>query len=77
MGEKRDTFSLMVTFLRKISGEVSSRAPTGAKVLAATLAPRETKKDRNIHRATEARADVAMLLKAMEKRMEMPSQKEM
>jgi hypothetical protein len=36
----------------------------------------ETKKERKIHKATEARKEVATLLKAMEKRMESPSQKE-
>jgi hypothetical protein len=50
---------------------------TGAIVSAMTLAPRETKKDRKIHNATEARAEVAMFLNNIENRMDRPSQKEM
>jgi len=43
--------------------------------LARTLAPREMKKERKIHRATEARKDVATLLKAMEKEWRAPTKK--
>jgi hypothetical protein len=46
-------------------------------VFAMTVAPSETKKERKIHRATEARAEVAMPLKRTENRMESPSQKQM
>jgi hypothetical protein len=77
MGEKRETASLMRSFLRTISGFASPLLSTGATVLARTLAPRPTKNDKKIQRATDARADVAMLLNEMEKRMAIPSQKEM
>jgi len=58
---------------------VSGSAPDGgigAKALATAVAPRETKKEKNIQRAIDARADVAMLRKTTEKSKDMPNQKE-
>jgi len=75
MGENRETLSFMRALLIRASVSVPSFS-TGASVLAATLAPREIKKDKKIHRATEARAEVAMFLNKMEKRMAIPSQNE-
>ncbi len=46
-------------------------------MLATTCALSGIKKERNIHKATEAKADVEILLKKMEKRIEIPNQKEM
>jgi len=42
--------------------------------LATTLAPREIKKEKKIQTARAARADVAMLRKMMEKRIDTPNQ---
>ena len=67
MGEKRDTVSLRRAFRRIVSPPPLCMLSTGTMVLARTLAPKDTKNDRNIHNATEARADVAILLKKMEK----------
>ena len=77
MGERRDTPSLMRVLAITVSGSSPSLLSTGATELDKTLAPMETKKERKIHTATDARNDVATLRKAMEKRMESPSQKEM
>ena len=77
MGEKRETDSSIRAFLRSTSWLVPSLFSTGATVLARTLAPRPTKKDKKIQRAIDARADVAILLSAMEKRMDIPIQNEM
>ncbi len=50
---------------------------TGAILSAMTLAPRETKKDKKIHNATAARAEVAMFLINIENRLDWPSVLEM
>ena len=44
---------------------------------ATTLAPMETKNEKKIQAANVARADVAILLKRMEKSILIPNQKEM
>jgi hypothetical protein len=80
MGENKETLSLIWAFLMVMSIWVSRVPPlvsTGAMLSATTLAPRETKKDRKIHNATDARAEVAMFRKNIEKSMDIPSQKEM
>ena len=76
MGEQRETISLIRMFLMIISGFGSFCLSTGAIESATTFAPRETKKERKIQSAIDASADVAMLLKDMENRMDMASQKE-
>ena len=43
---------------------------------ATALAPKETKKEKKIHAASAAKAEVATLLKIMENRMDAPSQNE-
>jgi hypothetical protein len=48
----------------------------GATISDKTLAPKLTKKEKKIHRAKEARAEVAVLLKITENRIETPNQKE-
>jgi len=77
MGENREMTLWIFACLRTILG--STPAPvwlTGAKASAKTPAPRLTKKEKNIHTAKEARAEVAVLRKATEKRIEIPNQKE-
>ena len=61
-----------------VSG-LATVCPTGlgATISDRTLAPRLTKKEKKIHRAKEASAEVAVLRKTMEKRIEIPNQKEM
>jgi hypothetical protein len=80
IGENKETLSLTWAFLIVMSIWVSWVPPlvsTGAILSAMTLAARETKKDRKIHNATDARAEVAMFLNNIENRMDRPSQKEM
>jgi hypothetical protein len=49
----------------------------GAIASARTPAPKLTKKEKNIHKAKEARAEVAVLRKTTENRIDIPNQKEM
>jgi hypothetical protein len=49
----------------------------GATASDKTLDPRLTKKEKNIQMARDARAEVAALRKITEKRIDIPSQKEM
>jgi hypothetical protein len=51
--------------------------PTGATISDRTLAPKLTKKEKKIQRAKEASAEVAVLRKTTENRIDTPNQKEM
>jgi hypothetical protein len=50
--------------------------PIGATISDRTLAPKLIKKEKKIHRAKEASAEVAVLRKITENRIDTPSQKE-
>ena len=70
MGEESETISLTRACFIRLSGFVPLCLSTGATVLATTSAPSDIKKERKIQSAADASADVAMLLKRMENRME-------
>ena len=75
MGEMRQTARSTLIRFMSISG--FSLVPPGTTAFATTLAPMDTKKEKKIHMAKVARAEVAIPLKIMENRMLIPSQKAM
>jgi len=74
MGDDRDmALCIVICFNRasRLSGPAS-----GTNAFATILAPKETKKEKNIHTARPAKAEVVTLLNIMEKSIATPSQKE-
>ena len=74
MGEESVKAFTILARLITVSGSCSAESLIMA--LARTLAPRVTKKEKKIHTARAARADVAVLRNKIENRMATPNQKE-
>lgn len=64
------------TLARHIISAALAAPACGVSALANILAPMDTKKEKNIHTAKAARADVAVLRKMIENKMATPNQKE-
>ena len=78
MGEKRETTLWTSACLRITWGSIPALCgPIGTIASAKKPAPKLTKKEKKIQTAREAKAEVAVLRKITEKRIEIPSQKEM
>lgn len=78
IGEKEE----ITLWTRSCRISISASTPeafwlTGATTSDRTLAPRLTKKEKKIQTARDARAEVAVLRKTTEKRIDIPNQKEM
>ena len=72
----------MSLWIRSCRISISASTPEAVWLMGATasdktLDPRLTKKEKNIQMASDARAEVAALRKITEKRIDIPSQKEM
>ena len=75
MGDVSETALSMVA--RRMTASGSDGPASGVSALARTLAPKLTKKEKKIHTAKAARAEVATLRKTIENRIATPSQNEM
>jgi hypothetical protein len=74
MGDIR--VNALTIFIRRMTDSGLVSAGSDAKAFANTLAPSETKNEKNIQTANAARAEVAVLRNKIENKMATPSQNE-
>jgi hypothetical protein len=75
MGDVR--INALTIFACRMADSILVSAALDAKAFANTLAPSDTKNEKNIQTAKAARAEVAVLRNKIENKMATPSQKEM